>query len=98
MMNLFKKFKSKDSSADVAKERLQILIASRKRSDKHSFLPELETKIVNLIREYVQIDDKDVEVRLEEDETSGMEVLELNVSLPDGNKIDLSSLATKKDK
>ena len=92
MLNLFKRLKSNDTqqSADVAKERLQILIARKRRSDKHNFLPELEQKILDLVKEYVQIDDEDVEVRLEEDLKSGMEVLELNVNLPDGNKIDLA--------
>lgn len=72
----------KPKTAQVAKERLQILIA-HERIDRNGpdFLPRLRNDIMNVIRKYVPIDDKDVNVHLER--VNDCEVLELNIALPD---------------
>ncbi|HMT92266.1 cell division topological specificity factor MinE [uncultured Thiothrix sp.] len=72
----------KPKTAQVAKERLQILIA-HERIDRNGpdFLPQLRNDIMNVIRKYVPIDDKDVNVHLER--VNDCEVLELNIALPD---------------
>ncbi|WP_298609436.1 cell division topological specificity factor MinE [uncultured Thiothrix sp.] len=82
-MGIFDYFRTpKPKTAQVAKERLQILIA-HERIDRNGpdFLPQLRNDIMNVIRKYVPIDEKDVNVRLEH--VNDCEVLELNIALPD---------------
>jgi len=82
-MGLLDYFRSeKKRSADVAKERLQILVAhERSERNKPSYLPQLQQDILNVIRKYVAIDQDAVSVNLERDSTQ--EILELNIVLPD---------------
>lgn len=91
MLNLFSalKKKNKETSANVAKDRLQILIASNRRHSKLPALKDLEEEILQVLRKYIEIDEKDMDIKLEEDEKTGMEVLELNVKLPDGEELNL---------
>ena len=81
-MRLFEYFKaSRDQSASVAKERLQIIVA-HERAERHrpSYLPKLQQEILEVIRKYVQVDPKDVQVTL--DKEKECEILALNVVLP----------------
>ena len=82
-MGIFDYFRApKPKTAQVAKERLQILIA-HERLDRTGpdFLPELRRDIMDVIRKYVQIEDKDVNVQLEK--KADCDILELNIALPD---------------
>jgi cell division topological specificity factor len=83
MMGLLDYFRSeKKSSARVAKERLQIVVAhERAERNKPSYLPQLQKDILDVIRKYVAIDQDAVSVNLERDETQ--EILELNIVLPE---------------
>lgn len=85
IQNFFNKLKKqkKESTADVAKDRLQILIASHRNTAKFDFLPELEKEIMELVRKYVEIDREDIKIQVDKDEATGLEVLEMNVNLPD---------------
>ena len=69
-------------SANVAKERLQILVA-HDRAERHrpSYLPKLKQEIIDVIRKYVDVDMNAVSVNYEQEDTH--EVLELNIVLPD---------------
>jgi len=69
-------------SANMAKERLQILVA-HDRAERHrpSYLPNLQREILEVIRKYVDVDMNAVSVNYEQEETH--EVLELNIVLPD---------------
>lgn len=70
------------SSASVAKERLQILVAhDRLRSSGPDYLPQLQQEIMTVIRKYVEIGDEDVRVQLDTQGTTS--VLELNITLPE---------------
>lgn len=88
-MKLLEFFRGKrDETANIAKERLSVVIAHErnKRSDasgvKHAeYLPKLKKDVLDVIRKYVSIDDEDVTVRLEKSEDR--DVLELNINLPD---------------
>ncbi|MGP4846151.1 cell division topological specificity factor MinE [Marinobacter sp. 1Y8] len=82
-MSFFDYFKSKKTnSANVAKERLQIIVAhERGRRDQPDYLPQLQQELVAVIRKYVQIDDDMVQVEL--DRNDNCSVLELNVTLPE---------------
>lgn len=79
-MNIFDYFRhNKKSSASVAKERLQIIVAhQRGRND--DFLPQLQNELIRVISKYVDIDPEQVKVEL--DKSGDTSVLELNVALP----------------
>lgn len=80
LMDYFRK--EQKSSASVAKERLQILVAhDRLRNNGPEYLPQLQQEILAVIRKYVAIGEDDVTVQLEQQGTTS--VLELNVTLPD---------------
>ena len=81
LMDYFRKEKNA-SSASIAKERLQILVAhDRARSSSPDYLPQLQQEIMAVIRTYVAVDEQDVSVNLEQQGTTS--VLELNVTLPE---------------
>ncbi|MGD8587774.1 MAG: cell division topological specificity factor MinE [Chromatiales bacterium] len=82
-MGLLDYFRSeKKSSARVAKERLQILVAhERSERNKPSYLPQLQKDLLAVIRKYVAVDQDAISVNLERDDTQ--EILELNIVLPD---------------
>ncbi|TVQ38561.1 MAG: cell division topological specificity factor MinE, partial [Wenzhouxiangella sp.] len=48
------------------------------------YLPMLQREILEVIRKYVQIENEDVQVRLDKD--GDQDVLELNVILPDSDE------------
>lgn len=80
-MNILSYFRSaRRTSAAVAKERLQIIVA-RERTQRGGpdYLPLLKEEILNVIRKYVQIDPDAVKIQL--DKEGAYEVLELNVTL-----------------
>lgn len=82
-MGLFNFFRnSKQDSAKVAKERLQILIA-HERLDRSGpdFLPQLRRDLMEVIRKYVSVDDGQVQVQFEKG--ADCDVLELNITLPE---------------
>ena len=69
------------TSADSAKERLQILL-SHERTDRSSpeYLPMLQRDILEVIQRYMRVADQGVDIKLERgDELS---TLEINIELP----------------
>lgn len=75
--------KSKKKSANLAKERLQIIVAhQRNERSKPNYLPQMEKDILAVIRKYIEIDIDQVSVQLEQKDDS-LSVLELNVTLPE---------------
>ncbi len=73
---------SKASSASVAKERLQILVAHERSSrNQPSYLPQLQKELLDVIRKYVNVDQDAISVNFEQDDNQ--ETLELNIVLPD---------------
>ncbi|MBS3797622.1 cell division topological specificity factor MinE [Pseudoalteromonas sp. BDTF-M6] len=83
-MSLLDYFRSeKKTSASMAKERLQIIVAhERSQRGTPDYLPQLKQDILEVIRKYVAIDADAVQVQLEQNEDD-LAVLELNVTLPD---------------
>lgn len=76
-------FSKKQSSANVARERLQLIIA-RERSNggpSHDFLPALQQELIQVISKYVRINPDDIKVSLEKQDN--YEVLEVNIVMPD---------------
>ena len=82
-MTLLDYFKiSKENSASLAKERLQILIAHERSSQNQpSYLPELQKELLDVIRKYINVGQDAISVSFEQDEDQ--ETLELNIVLPD---------------
>ncbi|MEC5318882.1 cell division topological specificity factor MinE [Brenneria populi subsp. brevivirga] len=73
----------KKTTANIAKERLQIIVAERRRGDSEPhYLPQLKRDILEVICKYVQIDPEMVNVQLEQ-KGDDISVLELNVTLPE---------------
>ncbi|KEA62613.1 Cell division topological specificity factor MinE [Marinobacterium lacunae] len=73
----------KQSSASVAKERLQVLVAyERNQRNQPDYLPQMQQEILAVIAKYVDVSVEDVQVNLDED----CSILELNVTLPEAVK------------
>jgi cell division topological specificity factor len=80
MLSFFRRYRE-GSSADTAKERLQILL-SHERADRSSpeYLPMLQRDILEVIKRYMQVGGDSVDIKLERgDELS---TLEINIELP----------------
>ncbi len=69
-------------SAQMAKDRLQILLAHERRdgSDGPDYLPMLQADILAVIRKYVQIKQEDVDIRMERNDD--ISSLEINIEIP----------------
>ncbi|MEY6432233.1 cell division topological specificity factor MinE [Thioalkalicoccus limnaeus] len=81
LLDYFRGQRSK-GSAELAKERLQILVAhDRAERSRPLYLPKLQREILEVIRKYVAVDMDAISVNYEQDEDR--EVLEVNVVLPD---------------
>ena len=81
-MGLLDFFRKTPSSANVAKERLRIIVAQeRSTRGAPDYLPTLRRELLEVIRRYVNVDPSAVQINLGRDD--GHEVLELSVALPD---------------
>lgn len=80
-MRLLDLFRRTPPSANVAKERLRIIV-QQERSTRGGpdYLPRLKQELLELIRRYVNVDPDAVQVSLEKED--GNQVLELSVALP----------------
>ncbi|MCG7495812.1 cell division topological specificity factor MinE [Vibrio sp. Of7-15] len=73
----------KKPSANIAKERLQIIVAERRSGGPApTYLPKLKEDILEVISKYVEVSPDMVTVSLEQKEED-LSVLELNVTLPE---------------
>ena len=84
-MGLLALFRRTQPTANVAKERLRILI-SQERSDRGApdYLPTLRRELLEVIRKYINVDPEAVQMNLERED--GQEVLEFTVALPEKTK------------
>jgi cell division topological specificity factor len=74
----------KKKTANVAKERLQIILAherSGRNAAEPDYLPELQRELMVVISKYVKINLADIKVNLERQEN--LEVLEVKIELPE---------------
>jgi cell division topological specificity factor len=81
-MDLLSIFRRRPSSANVAKERLRIIV-SQERSTRGGpdYLPILRSELLNVIRKYVNVDVEAIQVNFERE--GDQELLELSVALPE---------------
>ena len=84
-MGLLALFRTKPSSAQVAKERLRIIVSQeRGKRGGPDYLPLLRKELLEVIRKYVNVDPDAIQVNVERED--GHEVLELSVALPGQGK------------
>jgi cell division topological specificity factor len=80
-------FRKKTSSAIVAKERLQIILAherainSESNNKSPSWLPQLQQELVEVVAKYININRDDLKINIEKHDN--LELLEINVTLPE---------------
>ncbi|GAA4412369.1 cell division topological specificity factor [Advenella faeciporci] len=76
----------KKSSASVAKDRLQIILARERSADstEPDFLPALQKELIEVISKYIKINADDIKVHLDRKDT--LEVLEVKIEMPQEDK------------
>ncbi len=81
-------FGKKKSTASVAKERLQIILAHERatlengdESETPEWLPKLQQELMDVIAKYIKVDPDALKVNLEK--RDNLELLEINVTLPE---------------
>ena len=85
-MGLLAFFRSKPTSAQVAKERLRIIVSQERsrRGGGPDYLPLLRKELLEVIRKYVNVETDAIQVNVEKED--GHEILELSVALPEQSK------------
>ncbi len=84
LLNFF--LSRKKPTANIAKERLQIIVAERRRRDSEPhYLADLKRDILAVICRYIQTDPAMLHVQFEQKQDD-ISVLELNIVLPDTNE------------
>ncbi len=77
-------FGKKQKSANVARDRLQIIIAQeRVKEQAPDYLPTLQKELLEVLSKYVHVSLDDI--RISQEKQDGMDVLELNITLPETN-------------
>ena len=81
LMSLFRG--NKKSTASVAKERLQLIVAHQRagRANGPEWLPKLQAELLEVVRKYVHVDESAIQVDSERDDD--LEMLRVNITLPD---------------
>ena len=75
----------KKNTAATAKDRLQIIIAQeRVQSQAPDYLPMLKKELMEVLARYVNISPHDI--RISQEQHDGLEMLELNITLPEPKK------------
>ncbi len=71
-----------NSTAGIAKERLQVLVVDEgSERNASSYLPQLQNEILAVIKKYVSVSDDAVQIQLDHDDHQ--DILELNITLPE---------------
>ncbi|MDO5069326.1 cell division topological specificity factor MinE [Neisseria sp. Dent CA1/247] len=78
-------FGRKPKTAAVARDRLQIIIAQeRAKEQAPDYLPTLQKELLDVLSKYVHVSLDDI--RISQEKQNGMDVLELNITLPEQKK------------
>ena len=78
-------FARKPRTAEVARDRLQIIIAQeRVKSQAPDYLPTLQKELMQVLSKYVNVSLDDI--RISQEKQNGLDVLELNITLPEQKK------------
>jgi len=73
----------KKSSAQTAKDRLLVAVAYQRegRLNGPNYLPQMREEILAVVRKFIQVPDNAVQFNVQRED--GLEVLELNITLPE---------------
>ena len=82
-LDYFRRSPRATESAQIAKERLQIIVA-HERGKRAEYLPDLQRELLQVISKYVPIEEDQVKVAL--DTVGHCSILELNITLPDSKE------------
>ncbi|QEY23780.1 cell division topological specificity factor MinE [Neisseria animalis] len=78
-------FGRKPKTADVARDRLQIIITQERANENGNgapdYLPTLRKELLEVLSKYVKVSLEDI--RISQEKQDGMDVLELNITLPE---------------
>lgn len=86
-MDLMSFFRTKKpATAQTARDRLMVAVAWQRdqdgrNNDGPTYLPQLQAELLAVIRKYVQVADSAVKVNVQHED--GLDVLEMNIILPD---------------
>ena len=84
-MGLLSLFRRAQPTANLAKERLRIIVAQERTTrGGPDYLPTLRRELLEVIRKYINVDPEAVQMNLEQED--GHEVLEFTVALPEKSK------------
>ena len=81
-------FGRKPKTATVARDRLQIIIAQERAqgtSATPDYLPTVRKELLEVLSKYVNVSLDDI--RISQEKQDGMDVLELNITLPEQKKV-----------
>src|SRR5574344_1480550 len=90
IINFFKKMNKKEetekaTNKDTAKERLQLVLMQDRANVSADFLDMMREEIIEVIKKYIDVDEKDIDVRLtnktNEDGTTGSPALYANIPI-----------------
>ena len=107
IMNFFKKMSKKEEqtlkSKDAAKERLHLVLMQDRANVSADFLDLMKQEIIDVIKKYIEVDEKEIDVRLtnkeNEDGTNGAPALYANIPIlnikNDARKIDKKDIENK---
>jgi cell division topological specificity factor len=70
-------FRPRPKSADIAAERLRIILAHERRGVNAPLIEQMKEEIIQVVSKFIEVDDRNIDVRLTED--SELEVLEVTV-------------------
>ncbi|MCG3883707.1 cell division topological specificity factor MinE [Photobacterium leiognathi] len=90
-MSIFQFFKPKNKSANVAKERLQLVLAHNGDGSTPAYLPLLKEDIIVVVTKHLGLDPLDVEKMINvefENHDDKTALLELNIELPESLNVD----------
>jgi len=73
----------KKDTAKIAKDRLMVAVAYQRegRMNGPSYLPQMREEILAVVRKYIRVPDQAVHFNVQRED--GLEVLELNITLPE---------------
>ncbi|MGH8445860.1 MAG: cell division topological specificity factor MinE [Solimonas sp.] len=73
------------NTASVARDRLKVVVAHQRegRSNGPVYLPMLREELLKVVRKYVEVPDNAVHINVQRED--GLEVLEMNITLPDAS-------------
>lgn len=83
-MSLIEKiFGKRKNTADIARERLQIILAHERNGNMGApdYLPALQRELMEVISKYVKVNQSDINVQVER--LDNLDVLEVNIVLPE---------------